>query len=57
MTRRFAVACMMAVSAVLLVTGPAGAFFGGAGTIKEGSDAPVFRGQTIDNRQIDSTPS
>ncbi len=53
MTRRLAVTCLTAVLAVLVVTRPAGAFFGGGGTIKEGSDAPVFRGQTIDNRQID----
>jgi len=43
---------VIAALAIMLVVRPAAAFFGGGGGIKEGSDAPMFGGQTIDNQQI-----
>ncbi len=49
MTRRLTVPRLTAVVAILLLGRPAGAFFGGGGSIKEGSDVPVFRG--ADDRQ------
>ena len=54
MTRRLTVPRLTAVVAMLLLVRPAGAFFGGGGSIKERSDAPVFRGQTLDNREIET---
>lgn len=52
MTRRSPIRCVIAALAMMLVVRPAAAFFGGGGGIKEGHDAPMFAGQTIDNQQI-----
>lgn len=52
MNRRSPIRCLIAALAVVLVASPAGAFFGGGGGIKEGDDAPMFTGQTIDNQQL-----
>jgi len=43
---------VVAVLAMLALAGPAGAFFGGGGGIQEGSAAPMFTGQTIENQPI-----
>ncbi len=51
--RRCAVACLIAAWAILLSARPAGALFGGGGGIKEGDAAPIFRGTTLDNKEID----
>ena len=53
MKRRFPVRRLIAALAVVLAVQPAGAFFGGGGGIKEGADAPMFGGQTIDNQNLD----
>ncbi len=53
MVRRSPVRWVVAGLALFLVVQPAGAFFGGGGGIKEGDDAPMFKGQTIDNQTID----
>lgn len=45
---RFAIAAL----ALVLSAGPAGAFFGGGGGIKQGDAAPMFAGQTVDNQTI-----
>ncbi len=52
MNRRSPIRCIIAVLAMMLVAAPAGAFFGGGGGIKEGDNAPMFSGQTIDNQQL-----
>ncbi len=52
MNGRSPIRCLFAVLAMLLVVRPEGAFFGGGGGIKEGADAPMFTGQTIDNQQL-----
>ena len=52
MNCRSPIRCLIAVLAMLAVAGPAGAFFGGGGGIKEGDDAPMFVGQTIDDKQL-----
>src|SRR5512135_722778 len=52
MRQRSPIRCLFAALAMLLVVRPAGAFFGGGGGIKEGVDAPMFTGQTIDNQQL-----
>src|SRR5512145_2964925 len=52
MNRRSPIRCFIAALAMLLVVRPAGAFFGGGGGIKQGDDAPMFAGQTIDNQQL-----
>ena len=52
MNRRSPIRCTIAALAMLLLVRPAGAFFGGGGGIKEGDDAPMFTGQTIDNKQL-----
>src|SRR5512145_751502 len=52
MNRRSPIRCLFAALAVILIACPAGAFFGGGGGIKEGDNAPMFSGQTIDNQQI-----
>lgn len=52
MNRRSPIRCLIAALAMLLLVRPAGAFFGGGGGIKEGDDAPLFTGQTIDNQQL-----
>ena len=49
---RSPIRCLIAALAMLCVVRPAGAFFGGGGGIKEGADAPMFTGQTIDNQQL-----
>ncbi len=43
---------VIAVLAMVVVGQPAGAFFGGSGGIKEGDQAPMFTGQTIENQPI-----
>lgn len=53
MAHRSPVRLVIAGLALLLAVQPAGAFFGGGGGIKEGDDAPMFKGQTIDNQTID----
>ena len=50
MNPRSPIRCLIAALAVILVAGPAGAFFGGGGGSKEGDNAPLFTGQTIDNQ-------
>ncbi len=52
MIRRSPIRCFVAALAMLFVVRPAGAFFGGGGGIKEGANAPMFSGQTIDNQQL-----
>ncbi len=52
MCGRSPIRCFVAGLAMLVVAWPAGAFFGGGGGIKEGNNAPMFSGQTIDNQQI-----
>lgn len=52
MSCRSPIRCLIAALAMLCVVRPAGAFFGGGGGIKEGADAPMFTGQTIDNQQL-----
>src|SRR5512145_3449782 len=52
MNRRSPIRCIIAGLAMMLVAAPAGAFFGGGGGIKEGDNAPMFSGQTIDNQQL-----
>ena len=55
MNRRSPFRFVVAVLAMLALARPAGAFFGvgGGGGIKEGADAPMFTGQTIENQPID----
>ena len=53
MLRRSPVRWVVAGLALLLFVQPAGAFFGGGRGIKEGDDAPLFKGQTIDRHTID----
>ena len=53
MTRRLPILCLIAALAVTPAVPPAGAFFGGGRGIKEGADAPMFSGQTIDNQRLD----
>ena len=53
MKRRFPIHRLIAVLVLILAVQPAGAFFGGGGGIKEGADAPMFGGQTIDNQKLD----
>ncbi len=53
MKRRFWVRRLIAALAILFLAGPAGAFFGGGGGIKEGDQAPMFSGQTVDNQKLD----
>ncbi len=52
MNRRSPIRWLIAGLAILVIARPAGAFFGGGGGIKEGDNAPMFTGQTIDNQQI-----
>ncbi len=53
MRSRSPILALVAGLALLLSARPAGAFFGtGGGGIKEGSDAPMWSGQTIDNKEI-----
>lgn len=52
MNRRSPSRWMFAALAILLAASPAGAFFGGGGGIREGADAPMFSGQTVDNQNI-----
>ena len=44
---------LVAALAALSLARPAFALFAGGGGIKEGDPAPLFSGQTIDNRRID----
>lgn len=53
MQARSPVRCVIAALAFVLVAGPAGAFFGGGGGIKEGDHAPMFSGETISDGTID----
>jgi peroxiredoxin len=53
MWQRSPVRWVVAALALLLFVQPAGAFFGGGGGIKEGDNAPMFKGETIDNQTID----
>ena len=53
MKTRSPVHCVMAALAIVLLAGPAGAFFGGGGGIKEGDLAPMFQGETIADGVID----
>ena len=52
MNRRSPFRFIIAVLAMLALARPAGAFFGGGGGIKEGSESPMFIGQTIENQPI-----
>ena len=52
MQARSPIRCVIAALAIVLLAGPAGAFFGGGGGIKEGADAPLFSGKTMDDQQI-----
>ena len=49
---RSPIRCLIAALALMFAVQPAGAFFGGGGGIKEGDEAPMFSGQTVDNQQI-----
>jgi peroxiredoxin len=53
MLRRSPVRWVVAALVLLIAAQPAGAFFGGGGGIKEGDNAPMFKGNTIDNQTID----
>lgn len=53
MNRRTLIRCCFAALTLMLLAQPAGAFFGGGGGgLKEGADAPMFTGTTIENQQI-----
>ena len=52
MNRRSPFRFVIAALAMLALARPAGAFFGGGGGIKEGSESPMFTGQTIENQPI-----
>ena len=53
MKRIFPIPLAIAALAILLTVRAGEAFFGGGGGVREGSMAPSFTGQTIDNQQID----
>jgi peroxiredoxin len=48
MLRRSPVRWVVAALVLLIAAQPAGAFFGGGGGIKEGDNAPMFKGNTAD---------
>jgi peroxiredoxin len=52
MNRRSPFLFVIAALAMFALARPAGAFFGGSGGIKEGDQAPMFTGQTIEGQPV-----